>query len=313
MKRIRLFIFAIMSFMIFTGCSIDENKDSSAKSGNGVLPYTFTDAIGRSVTVNSLESVVVLYGSFAEAWINGGGKITGTTKDAKDERNLVLDDVHIVGTVKEPNLEEIIALNPTFVIMSADIENQRAFGKTFEKMNIPYAYMRIDVFDDYMRFLKLSSAMNEREDLYKKNGTCVENEIKEILSSVPKDKKYEILFLRAYSTGAKAKTDDNFVGIMLEELGTENIASKHPSLLEELSIEEIIKEDPDYIFITTMGDEKKAISALENAIMLNKAWNSLTAVKNGEVHILPKDLFHYKPNARWAKSYEYLADILYKD
>ncbi len=288
-----------------------ERKKAREEAG---LPYTFTDALGNEVTIESLDSVVILYGSFAECWINGGGKLTGTTEDAIEERNLKLDNgVEIVGTVKEPNLEEIIALNPTLVIMSADIQSQQTLGVSFEQMGIPYAYMRIDVFQDYLDFLKLATTVNDRDDLYYENGIKVENSIESILTKIPEEDKKKVLFLRAFSTGAKAKTDDNFACIMLEELGCENIASKHPSLLEELSIEEIIEEDPEYIFVTTMGNEEKALKALEEGIGANPAWNSLSAVKNGKFIVLPKELFHYKPNARWAESYEYLARLLYPE
>jgi len=292
--------------------SLDNHFNDTAP--NSILPYTFTDALGNEVTVKSLDSVVVLYGSFAEGWIDGGGSLTGTTKDAVEERGMVLgDDVKIVGTVKEPNLEDIIALKPTFVIMSADIEKQREFGASFESMGIPYAYMRIDVFDDYLNFLKISTELNGRADLYELNGVEVEQRIKALIEKLPENDSKKILFLRAFSTGAKAKTDDNFTGIMLNELGCENIALKHPSLLEELSIEAIMEENPDYIFVTTMGNEEKALKAFSEGIGSNPAWNTLTAVKNDRFIVLPKELFHYKPNARWAESYEYLAKILYPE
>ena len=29
--------------------------------------------------------------------------------------------------------------------------------------------------------------------------------------------------------------------------------------------------------------------------------------------VLPKDLFHYKPNNRWGESYQYLGEILYPE
>ena len=60
-----------------------------------------------------------------------------------------------------------------------------------------------------------------------------------------------------------------------------------------------------------MGDEKKALEALENGIMANPAWSGLAAVKEERVEVLPKELFHYKPNARWADAYAYLAQLLY--
>ena len=43
------------------------------------------------------------------------------------------------------------------------------------------------------------------------------------------------------------------------------------------------------------------------------AAKSLRAVQDGRVYMLDKALFHYKPNERWAESYETLADILYTE
>ena len=45
----------------------------------------------------------------------------------------------------------------------------------------------------------------------------------------------------------------------------------------------------------------------------NPAWPGLQAVQNGRYLLLPKELFHYKPNARWGESYAYLAKILYPE
>ena len=50
---------------------------------------------------------------------------------------------------------------------------------------------------------------------------------------------------------------------------------------------------------------------MEELLTGNPAWASLSAVSGGQYHVLPKDLFHYKPNARWGEAYEMLADILY--
>ena len=66
---------------------------------------------------------------------------------------------------------------------------------------------------------------------------------------------------------------------IFDDLGTVNIAAKHKSLLEDLSIEEIIEEDPDYIFVVTMGNSEKAIQALKDGIEKNPAWSGLSAVK----------------------------------
>lgn len=53
------------------------------------------------------------------------------------------------------------------------------------------------------------------------------------------------------------------------------------------------------------------MASLDELLLSNPAWASLTAVQEGHFHLLPKDLFHLKPNARWGESYEILADYLY--
>lgn len=79
-------------------------------------------------------------------------------------------------------------------------------------------------------------------------------------------------------------------------------------------MEEILVEDPDFIFVTIMGSStQKALDALAQGIQQNPAWSSLSAVQNGRYVILPEDLFHYKPNKRWGESYGYLANILYPE
>jgi iron complex transport system substrate-binding protein len=62
------------------------------------------------------QRVVSLVGSYAETWILAGGDLVGVTNDVISERKMDLhDETKIVGTIKDPNLEEIIALSPDFV------------------------------------------------------------------------------------------------------------------------------------------------------------------------------------------------------
>ena len=125
----------------------------------------------------------------------------------------------------------------------------------------------------------------------------------------------KILFVRAGSSAkyTKAKTAENhFVCVMLDKLGTENIADKAPVLLEGLSMEEILRSDPDAVFFTTMGAEEGAVAYMES-LLEDPVWSCLAAVQAGRVYHLPKDLFQYKPNARWDEAYEYLFTLLYGD
>ncbi len=273
--------------------------------------YTFTDDVGAAVTVTSLGRVAVLYGSFAETWVLGGGTLCAATDDYVTERGGDTDGVTVVGTVKEPNVETLLSLSPTLVILSADIAAHQTVADTLRQMQIPTACMRVDAFEDYYRFLGIVTDMTGRADLFQTHGIDVKHEIEAVKDAVAGKDAPSVLLLRAYSTGVKVKATDNFAGVMLEELGGEHITARYPSLLQELSIEAVLAADPTHIFVSTMGDEAAALATLENALYRSPAWQSLTAVKEGRVHLLPKELFHYKPNARWGESYRFLAERLY--
>lgn len=69
-----------------------------------------------------------------------------------------------------------------------------------------------------------------------------------------------------------------------------------------MSLEEVIAADPDFIFVVTMGSsEEAALDYMEQNFESNPAWAELTAVQEDHYVLLPKELFHYKPNARWGR------------
>ena len=288
-----------------------------AQEGSSLAPdsgaITFTDALGYPVALNSWERVISLYGSFAETWMLAGGSLLGTTSDALLERGLELpEDTAVVGSVKEPNLEEIIALAPDFVILSADIAGQAGLHEALEDAAIPHAYYRVDAFSDYLAMLSQFCEMTGRPELYEQNGLAVERRVEQVLSLTKGQQGPSVLLLRAFSSGVKAKGADNLAGVMLRDLGADNIAGRQPSLLEDVSLEEIIACDPEVILVVTMGaSEEQAMQVMAQRFENDPAWAGLSAVSSGRYLLLPKELFHYKPNARWGESYAYLAKILY--
>ena len=124
-----------------------------------------------------------------------------------------------------------------------------------------------------------------------------------------------MLTLQVSGSSVKVKnSEDNVLGPMLAELGCENIADRNGALLEELSLEAILRDDPDFIFAVYHGtDEEAARANLEESLLSNPAWASLGAVEGERFHILDRRMYSLKPNALWGDAYEQLADILWKE
>lgn len=311
----------LLALAALTACATAPEQPSQpapappAQQDQQSTAYTFTDALGNTVTVDRPQRVVSFYGSFAEMWVLAGGTLVGTTDDAITQRELPLgDNVTVIGGTKTPNLELALSLEPDFALLSADTSDHVQAAETLRAAGVPCAFFRVDYLEDYLAAMEICTAITGRSDLYEQNAQRVEQQAQAVIQRVrPRlaQNPPTALLIRAYSTGAKAKGMDNLAGVILHELGVKNLVEDHPSLLEELSMEEIIAADPDYIFVTTMGSSsQKALDALRDGIQSNPAWASLSAVQNDRYILLPEDLFHYKPNVRWGESYAYLANIL---
>jgi len=304
--------------------SISNSGDSPPSSVTPISDwsYQFTDHVGTVVSLDSHpERVAVLFSSYAEIWNLAGGTVSVSVGESID-RGFVPESTPLVdaGAGKAIDLELLLAVQPDFVIGSADIEAQAEICRIMNENGIPSALFQVDTFSDYLSMLKICTDITGNEAAYTEHGILVAQESQEIMTAVEQyltdsPSEPEILFIRAgsqYSSTKAKRAPDNFVCTMLDDLGAHNIADDAAILLDGLSLEEILLRDPDYIFLTTMGSEDAAKAYISDLFTQN-GWSSLDAVQRGNYAFLPKDLFHFKPNARWAEAYSHLAELLYPE
>ena len=280
---------------------------------------TFQDYEGSVISFDEPpKKVCVLFSSFAQMWVLSGGEVAITVYESV-ERGFASDDCVLVdsGAGKNVDLETLIYNQPDFVIGSYDVAAHLKAKSILEKAGIPTALFRVESIDDYLSVMRTLTDITGNKEAFEANAEKVYLESKAIIEKAEKMKSEEIsvLFVRSGSgySSAKAKTSEqHFAAYMLEELGAENIADEVPVILDGLSFEEILMKDPDAIFISLMGDEEKSRAYMQSVIN-SKKWQMLTAVREGKVYFLEKDLFQFKPNDRWAEAYTKLFEMLYAE
>ncbi len=282
---------------------------------SGLLCGCDTSVEPTDASMERPATVAVLFSSLAEIWLDAGGTVDITVGETV-ERGFAPDDTPLVdeGAGKTVNVELLLSLEPDLVIASADIPAQVETAELLEKAGIDTLLCHVESFADYLTVLADMTAITG-DTTGLDAAKSMESDIQATLSSVSFAVIPDILFVRAGSTDASTKAklaEDHFACAMLEEFGCHNIAADAPILLDGLSMEEILLSDPDYIFFSLMGNEDSATTHVEN-LLAGETWGQLTAVPEGRVFILPKDLFHFKPCGRWLEAYQYLADILTTD
>jgi iron complex transport system substrate-binding protein len=308
-KKSIIIAVVIVVLLIFISGAVETNKPES--SGEY---FTFTDSEGEIVELSHKpQKTAVLFSSLAECWIEAGGEVYVTVGESV-ERGLVKEETELVdkGAGKTVDTEKLISLEPDFVICSADIASHRDVASALKKAKIPVAMLRMDTFEDYLTILRTLTKITGKTENYEQFGENAKSEIEKIISNGKRENNPKILFVRSgssYSSAKAKKADDNFAAKILEDFGCVNIADKAEVLLDNLSAEVILKENPQYIFVSVMGDYDNSKAYMQE-LLAKKEYASLDAVKNGRVYFLPKELFQYKPCGRWAESYRYISSIL---
>jgi len=299
----------LLMALVLIGCSTAEKAKTGKTCG-----YSFTDDLGRTVNVESPKRVAALIGSYADIWQLAGGEVIASADDAWDDFGLKMPaDAVNLGATKSLNLEKLFESDPDFILASCNTRVNMEWRDILEKSNIPTAYFDVSDFDDYLRVLKICTDITGRDELYRKNGLAVKEQVdKAIADAKSSEKTQSVLLIRATSFSMYVKNSvGNVAGEMLKNLGCENIADSDRSLIENISLERIIQADPDRIFILQFGDDREGMEKyLGEQLFSQPIWAELTAVKEGKVHFLEKRLYSLKPNARWGEAYQKLQEVL---
>ena len=275
---------------------------------------SFTDANGRSVDIENPQRVVSLYNSYGEAWMLAGGELIGSIADTFED-GLLDDGVQNLGGHTTPNMELLFSLNPDFVLLSSEIASHGEIAVLLEQAGIPCAFFSTPDYRSYMEMISVFTQLTGKEDLHRQQIEAVQQPIEEMIKEAEALPDPTALLIRANSITVKCKNSKTTVaGNILRDMGFVNLADGNSVLCESVSMESVIIENPDYIFVVLQGSSSEAAqNNLASVLTNNPAWNTLTAVREGRFYILDRDLFHYHPNERWSESYEFILDVLKGD
>ena len=321
---------AALCLLLLAGCGAASSGPASSAGGASAAATapadsgaacTFTDDLGREVTLEAApRRVAALTGSYADIWCTAGGRDTlvASASDAWTDFDLGLgEEVANIGGAMGVSVEELLAAAPDLVLASTNIPSNQEMLPALEAAGIDVAFFSVDTFEDYLRMLEICTGLTGSPEAYQTYGEAVAEEIEaaraRAAAALEEQGPEKVLYIRAAASVVKPKGSSGTVlGEMLADLGCINIADQDQSLLEDLSMEAILAADPDKILIVLQGaDPEPAKAQLEGEVLSNPAWQQLTAVREGRVYYMDKDLYHLKPNARWGEAYDHLVEILY--
>ena len=276
-KILSLLATFVMAMMIFVGCSSKPTTMQDREGNEFNLPAEINTIIS---TAPSNTEVLVGLGL--------ADKLVAVDKYSADVEGVSKDLPKI--DFRNPDAEAIIALNPDIVIASG--HNKAGDEDPFaliKEAGIPVAYIPSSysiegIYGDIEFIASLTDTETEGKELV--NSMTKEVDAIKAIGDTIQDKK-NVYFEIGAGSGLYTFGNETFLNEMIETIGATNIFGEENSWIT-VTPEAVIDANPDVILANTPGTNEAGLTAVED-IVSREGWDTITAVKNGDVYQIDKN------------------------
>ncbi len=271
-----------------------------------VAPRTFVDDLGRKIFLAKVPNrLVSLAPSLTETLyaIGVGDRVVGVTEfcDYPPEARTKPK----VG-YSHPNLETIVGLQPDLVLAPRDFIRPDVLGK-LEQLKIPTFVAEAKTVEDIASQIQMIGRMLDRSESADRVAMELRRRLTELKGRTETLARPRVLYV-LNSQPLITVGPGSFIHQLIEIAGGANVAAHAASPYPRLSIEAVLKEDPQLIIFPVGTSEGVPRGEQE----LWRRWNTMTAVKTDSFHQIASDLLN-RPGPRIVLGLEKLAEIIHPE
>lgn len=299
---------AITAAGLLAGCS------TGAAGGNDQQGrIALTDFADRKVSFHEAPARIVALGNGEVDIVYAlGAEVVGRPEDNGGLLKAQVEDVTVVGSVHTVDLEKIATLTPD-VVLGNDPINRNDVPQ-LESIGTKVVLTQGNSIEDIKKQIELFGKLLEREDRAAELIAKLDGELAS-LKPVSTENAPRVLMVYGAPGTYLAALPHSLAGNLLKTAGGRNMAAEFPRLQNypnyaQLNTERVVEADPDVIMIMTHGNSEEVRQGFVREMEGNPAWNSLDAVRDGRIHVLPAELFGTNPGTRVAEAVKLLTELL---
>ena len=284
---------------------------SGAGSQSG-LSYTYKD---QAISVKAAPQRVV---TLSAPLLNMAYAVGGTSQARPETTSPIPEEAKslpTIGHVQNINMEALVGMKPDLVLGE---KNQNSKLESLLQSNkIPYVLIQYDGINDNVPLLKFMGQVYNKQEQADKVIKTYEEGVKAVIDKASAEKTpAKVAVLRATGKDVTAETPKSICASMVDMLKMNNVITSHKDMKLDsktvpYSLEQLSADDPDTIFIVTMGKQSEINKKLDESMRNNPSWAHLKAVQNNRVFFLESNLFLMNPGVKTPEALQKLYDLAY--
>ncbi len=309
---------SLLLVLIFLCCTVAwlGGCGSPKEQSQAAPPYLVVeDAAARKVALPKKPSrIVSLSPSYLGMIEAVGGQLVGRAASKVGTVPPAFAAVPEVGLVYNINMEALVALKPDLVLAGRNQHDK--FVPLLESNGIAVLELDAKTYPEVQQTLALLGRIYGREEAAAAQIARLDQQIAAVKARLPKGKPKTIVIMHATAASVTVEGSHSIAGCVAGLLDMDNVAAKAlkgRSDKTPYSMESLVEQNPELIFITSMGKPEEIQNRLRMDFQNNPAWNSLAAVRAGRVYVLPENLFLLNPGLKYPAAVEYMAKIVYPE
>ena len=283
----RLTVLTLACVLVLAGCAerAEDNPPANQNQPAEDFPVTLTPVEGDPVTLDERpERIVSLSASNTETLYAVGAGDQVVAVDAQSDYPDGTPRTDLSGLT--PNVEAIVGYDPDLVVLSDDIDGVAAALTKLDRdvLIVPAAATLDDLYESIELLGRATGHADEAADLAERTRT----DLDKIVADTPKPSE-PLTYYHELDPTYYSATSKTFLGHIYSLFGLTNIADpadKDAGGYPQLTVEHILQSDPDLIFLADV----KCCGQNAGTVAARPGWNTLSAVKNGNVVELDDDL-----------------------
>ena len=192
--------------------------------------------------------------------------------------------------------------------------NEKLLG-VLDENNILALVLDMKSYDAFKRVLRTFAVLTDNDPRGEELIADMDRKIDAVVEHLPK-KNLRVAILHSTAQGLSVQLEGSIAGWIVKKFGRTNVAEGMTPLESNpdaapYSMETLAEQNPEVIFVTSMGPIDEIKADMEAMIAENPAWQSIGAVRDGRIYFLPQDLFLLSPGLRYPEAVEMMADLIY--